>query len=185
LSQDGGITVIGEFGHEAVEAVIRDNPALVLLDISRRLHATGSIGCASSNRRPGCGIGSRRIARSIVGWIELACRLRHEEFHLVGADPGVHTAARGEWCCSQRVMSMVMQRLSTLASNSRCAPVASQVLTARERRSSIGGRGLSNKRVACAIPSRRIILADPGESRERNSVWNHGPKHASGDRALS
>jgi DNA-binding NarL/FixJ family response regulator len=35
LSQDGGITVIGGvWGHEAVEAVIRENPALVLLDIS-------------------------------------------------------------------------------------------------------------------------------------------------------
>ena len=155
LSQDGGITVIGGvWGQEAVETVIRENPALVLLDISppaarqwlERLRELES-------PPPVVALAVEESRESIVGWIEAGIAgyvtKNSTPSELIQA---LHTAARGEWCCSQRVMSMVMQRLSTLAANSRCAPVASQVLTARERQIlELVGRGLSNKRIAIAL----------------------------------
>jgi two-component system, NarL family, nitrate/nitrite response regulator NarL len=66
----------------------------------------------------------------------------------------MHQAARGEWCCSPRVMAMVMQRLSTLAASSRATlpALASATLTAREQQIlELVGQGLSNKRIAIAL----------------------------------
>ena len=155
LSQDGGITVIGEVcGHEAVEAVIRENPALVLLDISppAARHWLELLRELESPP-PVVALAVEESRESIVGWIEAGIAgyvtKNSTSSELIQA---LHTAARGEWCCSQRVMSMVMQRLSTLATNSRCGPAAPQVLTARERQIlELVGRGLSNKRIAISL----------------------------------
>ena len=155
LLQDGEIAVIGEVcGREAVAAVIRENPTLVLLDISppsarhwlaqlRELEAPP----------PVVALAVEESRESIVGWIEAGIAgyvtKSSSSSELIQA---LHLAARGEWSCSQRVMSMVMQRLSTLASSSRGTAVAPPTLTAREREIlELVGRGLSNKRIAMSL----------------------------------
>ncbi len=155
LSQDGGITVIGGVcGHEAVAAVIRENPALVLLDISppAARHWLDRLR-ELETPPPVVALAVEESRESIVGWIEAGIAgyvtKNSTSSELIQA---LHTAARGEWCCSQRVMSMVMQRLATLASKPRGARVAPQALTTRERQIlELVGQGLSNKRIAISL----------------------------------
>ena len=155
LAQDGGISVSGVVhGEAAAEAVAREKPELVLLDIS----PPGARRCLDQLRNlpqpPGVvALAVEETRESILGWIEAGIS-GYVTKSSSSADPiqALHMAARGEWSCSQRVMSMVMQRLSSLAANARATVATPQALTARERQIlDLVGKGLSNKRIALAL----------------------------------
>ena len=160
LSQDGAISVMGAaFGDEAIAVVEREKPTLVLLDISPPEARRWLDRIRAVDEPPAVvALSVEETHESIVGWIEAGISgyvtKNSTSSELIEA---LHTAARGEWACSQRVMSMVMQRLSTLAASNRVAPamqpqVQAQALTARERQIlELVGQGLSNKRIAISL----------------------------------
>ena len=155
LSQDEAFMVVGAVSsEEAVAAATRENPALVLLDISppdarRRLQQLLALSPAPRV----VAMAVEETHESIVGWIEAGIAgyvtRNATSSELIQA---LHTAGRGEWSCSQRIMSLVMQRLTTLAAGSRNAMSPSSALTARERQIlDLVGKGLSNKRIAISL----------------------------------
>jgi DNA-binding NarL/FixJ family response regulator len=155
LSQDGAIAVIGAVcGDDAVAAVAREKPALVLLDISPPGARQWLERLRQLEQPPRVvALAVEESRDSIVAWIEAGIAgyvtKSSTSSELIEA---LHTAARGEWSCSQRVISMVIQRLSSLAANPRATMVASPALTVRERQIlELVGQGMSNKRIAISL----------------------------------
>jgi DNA-binding NarL/FixJ family response regulator len=155
LLQDGAFSVTDAVcGEDALAAAMREKPALVLLDISapgarRRLDELRAL-----DEPPAVvALSVEEKRESIVEWIEAGISgyvtRNSTSTELIEA---LHLAARGEWACSQRVMSMVMQRLTTLAAGSRVSTAAPESLTARERQIlDLLGQGMSNKRIAISL----------------------------------
>jgi two-component system nitrate/nitrite response regulator NarL len=155
LLQDGAFSVTGAVcGEDALAAATREKPALVLLDISALSARRWLEELRALDEPPAVvALSVEEKQESIVGWIEAGISgyvtKNSTSTELIEA---LHLAARGEWACSQRVMSMVMQRLSTLAAGSRSSAAAPEALTARERQIlHLLGRGMSNKRIAIAL----------------------------------
>jgi len=116
------MSVIGAVhGEEALAAVEREQPSLVLLDISPP-EARRWLGQLRGLAHPPLIVAPAvdETRESILGWIEAGVSgyetTNSSSSELIQA---LHTAARGERSCSQRVMSMVMRRLSTLAASPR------------------------------------------------------------------
>jgi DNA-binding NarL/FixJ family response regulator len=90
---------------------------------------------------------------SVVSWIEAGVAgyvsKNSTSAELINA---LHTAARGEWACSQLVMSQIMKRLSMLAADARSTSANLTALTARERQIlELAAQGMSNKRIAIVL----------------------------------
>jgi two-component system, NarL family, nitrate/nitrite response regulator NarL len=157
IAQDGGVVVVGAVrGDEALAAVSNQQPTLVLLDISPPAARAWLDQLRSLPQPPRVVVLAVDETReSVLEWIEAGASgyvdKNSSASELIQV---MHQAARGEWCCSPRVMAMVMQRLSTLAASSRATlpALASATLTAREQQIlELVGQGLSNKRIAIAL----------------------------------
>jgi len=154
LAQDGEITVVAAVSRsEAVASVGLEHPDLVLLDIGAR----GARECLSELRE--LAQAPRVVALavaddedSVVDWLEAGVS------GYVSKNSGyaeliqvLHSAARGEWSCSAKVMAMMLRRLSVLSANAQ-ATSAAPTLTVRERQIlELVGKGLSNKRIAMTL----------------------------------
>jgi DNA-binding NarL/FixJ family response regulator len=155
LSQDDDVVVVGAVaGSDALSAVAQYIPDLVLLDTNatharetlRELHsfapAPRVVALAVDEQNPG-----------IVEWLEagvsgyVSRQSNYPELLQV-----LHSASRGEWVCSPRVMSFLLGRLSALKTEAVPRISESQALTPREQEIlELVGRGLSNKRIANAL----------------------------------
>jgi len=155
LTQDGSLTVIGAVhGDDAIAAVTREQPSLVLLDISPANARTSLEQMKNLPQPPRVvALAVDETRESVLGWIEAGISgyvtKNSSSSDLIQV---LHQAARGEWSCSQRVMSMVMQRLTSLSASTRATAAAPAALTTRERQIlELVGQGLSNKRIAIAL----------------------------------
>jgi len=155
LTQDDAIEVVGAVTiDEARCAAVRDAPLLVLLDIS----PPGARQCLEGMRELSppprvVALAVDETRDSVVSWIEAGISgyvsKNSTSAELIDA---LHTAARGEWACSQLVMSQIIKRLSTLAVDARSTTAIPTALTARERQIlELVARGMSNKRIAIAL----------------------------------
>jgi DNA-binding NarL/FixJ family response regulator len=155
LTQDDAIEVVGAVTtDEAQCAAIRDAPSLVLLDIS----SPGARECLESMRELSppprvVALAVDETRDSVVTWIEAGISgyvsKNSTSAELIDA---LHVAGRGEWTCSQLVMSQIMKRLSTLAADARSTAAVPTALTVRERQIlELVAQGMSNKRIAIAL----------------------------------
>ena len=155
LTQDDAIEVVGAVTtDEARCAAMRDAPPLVLLDIS----PPGARQCLERMRELSppprvVALAVDETRDSVVSWIEAGISgyvsKNSTSAELIDA---LHTAARGEWTCSQLVMSQIMKRLSTFAVHARSTAAIPTALTARERQIlELIAHGMSNKRIAIAL----------------------------------
>ena len=136
LAQDDAINVVGAVSLcDARQAAMRDLPSIVLLDVS----PPDARRCLETMRElspppPVVALAVDETPDSVVSWIESGVAgyvsKNSTSSELINA---LHSAARGEWTCSQSVMSQVMKRLSTLAVDARGAKTIATVLTAREQ----------------------------------------------------
>jgi DNA-binding NarL/FixJ family response regulator len=153
LAQDDAIEVVGAVTtDEARCAAMRDAPSLVLLDIS----PPGARQCLERLREVSppprvVALAVDEARDSVVSWLEAGIA-GYVSKHSTSTEliHALHTAARGEWACSQLVMSQIMKRLSTL--DARSAAMIPIALTARERQIlELVAQGMSNKRVAITL----------------------------------
>jgi two-component system, NarL family, nitrate/nitrite response regulator NarL len=141
-------------GEHVVAAVVSTAASLVLLDISPPNAHRWLKQMRSLERPPrvvALAVDDNR--ESILSWIEAGISgyvtKNSTSSELIQA---LYTAARGEWSCSQHIVSGVMERLSTLAANNRAVAPIADVLTSREQQIlGLVGQGLSNKRIAIAL----------------------------------
>lgn len=155
LAQEDAIEVVGAVTtDEAGSAAMHDAPSLVLLDIS----PPGARQCLERMRELSppprvVALAVDETHDSVVSWIEAGVSgyvsKNSTSAELIDA---LHTAARGEWACSQLVMAQIMKRLSTLAADARGVTASLTALTARERQIlELVAQGMSNKRIAIAL----------------------------------
>lgn len=155
LSQDADIAVIGAVaGGDAVATARREQPDLVLLDISSPGARTWIAQVCNLSQPPRVvALAVDDAEESIVRWIEAGISgyvSRNSSY--VELLQVLHAAVRGEWSCSPRVMSLVIRRLSALSAGARSASASAASLTVRERQIlELIGKGLSNKRIAVAL----------------------------------
>jgi two-component system nitrate/nitrite response regulator NarL len=155
LAQDEAIEVVGAVTtDEARCAAMRDAPSLVLLDIS----PPGARQCLERMRELSppprvVALAVDETRDSVVSWIEAGiCGYVSKNSTSTELIHALHTAARGEWACSQLVMSQIMNRLSTLVVDARSTAAIPIALTTRERQIlELVAKGMSNKRIAIAL----------------------------------
>src|SRR3954470_11757456 len=155
LTQDDAIEVVGAVStDEARFAAMRDAPSLVLLDIS----PPGARQCLERMRELSppprvVALAVDEARDSVVSWIEAGiCGYVSKNSTSTELVHALHTAARGEWTCSQLVMSQIMKRLSTRVADARGTTAIPTALTARERQIlELVAQGMSNKRIAIAL----------------------------------
>jgi two-component system nitrate/nitrite response regulator NarL len=155
LTQDDAIEVVGAVTtDEARFAAMRDAPSLVLLDIS----PPGARQCLDRMRELSppprvVALAVDETRDSVVSWLEAGIA-GYVSKHSTSTEliHALHTAARGEWACSQLVMSQIMKRLSSHVADARGTAAIGTALTARERQIlGLVAQGMSNKRIAIAL----------------------------------